>query len=192
MAPTTSPKSTSKKEKVFHPSSRKAGQLARKALRKGRLTDLSAKRGHKDHSVADFFGFWFHAIPDEGVLSLDDIHQLIQDVWLVRFDEELEIEKAARRKGRPQSTKELKLEEIKLQESELYRTGMEIPDLTHPPTVELYRRWDQKEVPYLKLLRFIRISSSDPQNPVVSKPGKHYSILKGDPPQDSAMDIVET
>jgi translation machinery-associated protein 16 len=45
-------------------------------------------------------------------------------VWLTRHDDELEQERAARRKGRPKSTKELKLEEIKLRESEQYRTGM--------------------------------------------------------------------
>ena len=37
---------------------------------------------------------------------------------------ELEQERTARRKGRPKSTKELKLEEIKLHEAEEYRTGM--------------------------------------------------------------------
>ena len=40
-----------KKEKVFHPSSRKAGQLARNALRKGKLGNLAAKRTQKHHSL---------------------------------------------------------------------------------------------------------------------------------------------
>lgn len=55
MAPTTSAKSAvaskGKKEKVFHPASRKAGQLARHALRKGKLGNLATKRNQKHHSL---------------------------------------------------------------------------------------------------------------------------------------------
>jgi translation machinery-associated protein 16 len=52
----------------------------------------------------------------------------------------------------------------------------EVPDLTHGPTVEIFRRWDQKQAAFTELLRFIRISSSLPLKIVVSKPGKHLSI----------------
>ena len=75
-------------------------------------------------SSVDFHGFFYHAIPEEGVLSLEEIHRIIREIWLTRFDEELEQEKTARRKGRPKSTKEAKLEEVKLNEAEAYRTGM--------------------------------------------------------------------
>jgi hypothetical protein len=55
MAPTTSAKSAVaskvKKEKLFHPASRKAGQLARHALRKGKLGNLATKRNQKHHSL---------------------------------------------------------------------------------------------------------------------------------------------
>jgi translation machinery-associated protein 16 len=63
-------------------------------------------------------------MPEEGVLSLQDLHHIISDIWLTRFDEDLEKERSARRKGRPKSLKEVKLEQLKLQEAELYRTGM--------------------------------------------------------------------
>lgn len=62
--------------------------------------------------------------PEGGVLTLEELHDIVKDVWLTRHDVELEAEQAARRKGRPKSTKEAKLEEIKLQEAEEYRTGM--------------------------------------------------------------------
>jgi translation machinery-associated protein 16 len=58
------------------------------------------------------------------VLTLPELHELVSDVWLTRHDAELEEERAARRKGRPKSTKEQKLEEVKLREEEEYRTGM--------------------------------------------------------------------
>ena len=83
-------------------------------------------------STADFYGFFFHAIPEEQqvepgigtVLTLPELHELVSDVWLTRHDAELEEERAARRKGRPKSAKEQKLEEVKLREAEEYRTGM--------------------------------------------------------------------
>lgn len=63
-------------------------------------------------------------MPEEGVLSLEDLHTIFREVWLTRYDEELASERAARRKGRPKSAKEMKLEEMKLREAETYRTGM--------------------------------------------------------------------
>ena len=69
-------------------------------------------------------GFFYHALPPVGVLTLEDLHAVVRDVWLTRHDEELEQERAARRKGRSKSTKEAKLEEIKLRETEEYRSGI--------------------------------------------------------------------
>lgn len=63
-------------------------------------------------------------MPEEGVLSLDEIHQVVREVWLTRFDEELEAEQTARRKGRPRSVKEVRLEELKSREAENYKTGI--------------------------------------------------------------------
>jgi translation machinery-associated protein 16 len=132
---------------------------------------------------------------------------LIQNTWLARHDEELQAEQQARRKGRPKSVHETKLEEMKLRESEEYRTGLgtlfslalssllaqaadrsipEVIDLTHPATVALFRNWDQKEVAYLQLLRYIRISSTDPTSFVVSKPGKH-ALITEDQKNESAL-----
>lgn len=61
MAPSKSPKTaaktaggkvaSAKKEKVYHPESRKASQLARKALRKGKLGNLAQKRGKKHNDL---------------------------------------------------------------------------------------------------------------------------------------------
>ena len=117
-------KPAEKKEKIFHPASRKAGQLARNALRKGKLGNLASKRTTKQHTLVDLYGFFFFAMPDEGVLTLPELHALIADIWLTRHDESLAAEIAARRKGRPKSAAQQRLEDIKLRESEIYRTGM--------------------------------------------------------------------
>ncbi|KAH6915865.1 hypothetical protein BKA70DRAFT_1216178 [Coprinopsis sp. MPI-PUGE-AT-0042] len=192
MAPTPPAKkqATKKKEKIFHPSSRKAGQLVRKSIRKERLQNQASKRKEKHGVEADFYGFFYHALPEDGVLSLEELHGVVRDVWLARHDQDLEEERAARRKGRAKSTRETQLEDTKLLESELYRTGIEVIDLTHGPTVDLFRRWDQKEVAYIDLLRFIRIFRDEPSRFVVSKPGKHVSIVNAaKQDEDSTMAV---
>jgi translation machinery-associated protein 16 len=61
---------------------------------------------------------------DGNVLTLEQLHAIVREIWLTRHDEELEQEKTARREGRPQSTKQIRLEELKMRELEEYRTGM--------------------------------------------------------------------
>lgn len=130
-----------KKEKVYHPESRKAGQINRKAMRRGKLGGLSSNRTKKNiamgeslkHLVpypwltlipADIYGFFYHSMPEDHVMTLDELHRLIRDIWLTRHDEELAAEISARRKGRPKSTREMKLEELQLREQEVYKAGM--------------------------------------------------------------------
>jgi len=192
MAPPKPKAKPMKKEKVFHPLSRKADQLVRAQLRKGKLADQARVRVKKHGGKVDIYSFFYHAIPPEGALSLEDIHMIVQDVWLARHDPELEKERAARRKGRPKSTKELKLEEAKLRESEEYRTGLEVIDLTDPPNVGLFRQWDLKEAPYLQQLRFIRISGESPTVALVSRPGRHPLLQrKEEKTVEESTDSVE-
>lgn len=135
-----------KAEKVFHPLSRKADQMNRTMVRKVKLSVNQSKRhkrvanqgassfstsGCRDNVLkVDIHSFFYHALPDESelprgsALSLEELHELIRDVWLCRHDGDIEQEKIARRKGRPKSTKEVKLEEEKQRGAEIYRTGM--------------------------------------------------------------------
>jgi len=192
MAPNTGKKPKGqKKEKVFHPLSRKADQLVRTQLRKGKLAGQSKARSKKHGEQVNLFGFFFHAIPPEGVLTLEEMHAIVRDVWTTRFDLELEAERAARRKGRPKSTKEQNLESIKEREAEEYRTGIEVIDLTDSTNVELFRQWDQKEVAYIQQLRMIRIFSSDPESVVVSRPGKHPFLMKKEDPEQQQVQETE-
>ncbi|KAI0792142.1 hypothetical protein C8Q75DRAFT_850255 [Abortiporus biennis] len=180
MAPPKQPKKakSQKREKLFHPQSRKADQLARVQLRKSKLADLTKARNKKHGQQVDLYSFFYHAMPPEGVLCLEDLHSIIRDVWLPRFDSEIEAEKAARRKGRPKSSKEQKLEDLKLREAEEYRTGLEVIDLTDPTNVELFRQWDMKEAPFIQQLRFIRICSETPDVAILTRPGKHPFLAK--------------
>lgn len=82
--------------------------------------------------TVDFYTFLYEALPEEGELTLEELHTVIRNVWLTRHDQELQEEQAARRKGRPKSAKEIKLEDLKLQESEGYRTGLGASDRLFP------------------------------------------------------------
>ncbi|KIY66445.1 hypothetical protein CYLTODRAFT_377721 [Cylindrobasidium torrendii FP15055 ss-10] len=186
---TTKPVKHAKKEKIFHPSSRKAGQLQRKNIRQDKLGGQSSVRSKRNNEMANVYGFFYHSLPPTGEMSLVELHELIRDNWLSRHDEELAEEKAARRKGRPKSTREMKLEEAKLRESEEYRTGIDVIDLTHPANVRLFRQWDQKEVAFIDLLRFLRISSTDTERATVSRPGKHFTLVP-DSENEVAADSV--
>lgn len=166
------PKSAPKKEKIFHPDSRKAAQLARTHLRKSKLAEATVKRFQKHAaqgqsltpsidrpslallstidasslgahaSIVDVYGFFYHALPPVGVLALEELHAVVRDAWLTRHDGEVEQERAARRKGRPKSMKEMKLEEIKLRETEEYRTGIGEPEASPSPAYlpDVYHR----------------------------------------------------
>jgi len=71
----------------------------------------------------DVLGFFYTTLPPEGELTLDELHLIVRDIWLTRHDKDLEQERAKRRKGRPKSTKEMQIEELKIREAEEYRTG---------------------------------------------------------------------
>ncbi|KAF8814212.1 hypothetical protein BYT27DRAFT_7130196 [Phlegmacium glaucopus] len=113
------------------------------------------KTESKHHSLLDLYAFSYQAMPEEGVLSLQDLHHIASDTWLTRFDEYLEKESS--------SSKEMKLEERKLLGAELYRIGIEIIDLTHGPTVGVFRRWDKEDLAFIQRTRFTRIYSSEPE-----------------------------
>ncbi|KZT43117.1 hypothetical protein SISSUDRAFT_1057887 [Sistotremastrum suecicum HHB10207 ss-3] len=181
-----------KKEKVFHPQSRKAGQLERKQLRVAKLGEAASKKSKKAYEKIDRHAFFFHALPPEvECLTLEQVHHIVRDILLPRHDEEIEREKKTRRKGRPPSAKEVKLEELKAQEAEEYRTGMEVIDLTHPANVTLLRRWNQDERAFLDLLRYIRISSTTPEVAPVTRPGRH-GTLSGNTIDEVSPDAAET
>ncbi|KAG8893606.1 hypothetical protein FRB99_001853, partial [Tulasnella sp. 403] len=188
---------SSPKEKVFHPQSRKAAQLERAHLRKNKLGDAKTKRSRiqveKSTSTAlspgpriahvvitvDRFVFFQHALPsDVESLSLSEVHETIRDIWLHRHDKQLAEEQARRRKGEPRSAKEDKiLAQIEMEKEE-YRTGLEIPDLTDPLTVEVLRKWDDGDPNYLPLLRLVMVYSGDPDKIALTRRGEMVRNLQ--------------
>ena len=74
--------------------------------------------------LVDTYKFYHHCLPDDGVLTLEELHGIVRDIWLARFDDQLEAEQTSRRKGRPKSATQMKMEEIKLRDTDEYRTGL--------------------------------------------------------------------
>jgi hypothetical protein len=65
----------------------------------------------------------------------------------------------------------------------------EVPDLTHEPTVELFRRWKNGDPQYLTLLRLISISSEHPEEAVITRRGLQEAPLS-DASETPVIDIV--
>lgn len=63
---------------------------------------------------------------------------------------------------------------------------VEVVDLTDAANVALFRKWDQKDSAYIQQLRFIRISSAQPDVFTVSRYGQHFSLAKPPKPVPAA------
>jgi translation machinery-associated protein 16 len=64
-----------------------------------------------------------------------------------------------------------------------------VVDLTNPINVELFRRWKRDDSAYLDILRYVRISSEDPEKLVVSRSGKHQNLKNQDKADMIALPI---
>lgn len=145
--------------------------------------------------TADKYAFFFHAIPPEAThLTLAELHELVQSLWLTRHDRALEEERSARRKGRPKSSKDNQLEEMKRQDAEEYRTGLDLPNFTDTATLALFRKWDAVDVSYLYILHFIRICGEFPEAVHVARIGRDgpaEGLVKSNADDNAIMDVDE-
>ncbi|CDZ96886.1 Translation machinery-associated protein 16 [Phaffia rhodozyma] len=156
-----------------HPGSRRAGQMDRIVLRKAKLSKASQARAKSTSQRLERPLFFHHSLsePPFECHTLQGLHDLISEVYLTRWDDELETLRKERRAGRPKSKREDDLEEIKRREAQEYESGFEVPDLTNPTTVTLLRSWTSCDPSFLPQLRYIRVSKINPEHVVVSKKG---------------------
>ena len=81
---------------------------------------------------------------------------------------------------------------VRLESSHLSLTFFsEVIDLTNLVNVDLFRKWDQKEVAYVEQLRFIRIASGSPETISLSRPGKHPSLRMTDSLKNQEHRIIQ-
>jgi translation machinery-associated protein 16 len=148
------------REKIFHPQSRKADQIARSNLRKDKMSAAASIRRKRDAAqgaslrpptrphtetppTVDIYTFFFHALPPTGTLTLPELHAVVTDAWLPRHSAALDAERAARRPGRPPSAREAALAAATDREAEEYRSGLGArrPSLSRTDTDEAQRWW---------------------------------------------------
>lgn len=93
-----------------------------------------------------------HASP----LSIPEIQAMIED-YLGRDDEELANLKAARRSGRPPTTRQTLLEQSQATEQNEYAAGFWVPDLEDAENLKKLKEWSG-EWSGLATLKYSRIS----------------------------------
>ena len=82
----------------------------------------------------DIYSGFYHAIPDEGILTLDELHSLVRNIWLASHDQGLESERASRCAGRPKSA----IKELPLNDDLRIRTIEVLAYSTHPDFISLF------------------------------------------------------
>ncbi|ORX40219.1 hypothetical protein BD324DRAFT_616940 [Kockovaella imperatae] len=189
-------KKTIKGKDNLHPSSRKAGQLQRVHLRAAKLDHRAKIRQSISSQKLERPLFFLHSLPSSHPLSLPALRELITDVYLARHDARISELEGQRRSGRPKDKELIDLEEIKKREQAEWETGIEVPDLTHGPTVKiLFGLQDSStslQQSHLDLLRHIRLFKDDPDTVLVTREGKWdkmgFGVEEGQEPRGS--DVV--
>lgn len=140
-------KNVAKSTAAMHIKGRKFKQLNRATLRDQRITTKKQKSLEQKENELAFLFFVQKLINDDEdfktykTFTLKDIQAFIE-LFVSRYDDELKQLKKDRRPGRPQTTRQLNLEEVVKHENQVYDTGYRAPDLTTRETVEFLRLWN--------------------------------------------------
>ncbi|KAF2087187.1 hypothetical protein K490DRAFT_42499 [Saccharata proteae CBS 121410] len=149
------------KATALHENSRDSQRLQRAAARDDKLNRLANARSKQNQPFLQRVGFFRDAaqerIADEP-FTLDEISSLIND-FIHRADEELAELKAARRAGRPPTTREQQLKEQQAQEEKEFVSGYWVPDVTDVKTLTYLKNWNEEWIS-CNNMDFIRISKT--------------------------------
>jgi translation machinery-associated protein 16 len=107
-------------------------------------------------------------VPTPEPLSQDEIAKIL-DQYLSRYDVEYTEVKAARRAGRPLSSREQVLKSLRDSERQEHESGFWIPDLTDQKNVEVLKAWNGQWVA-LNNMKFVRVSSQGEVKPSIWPP----------------------
>lgn len=140
-------KRLSKSTGSVHIKGRKFKQINRATLRDKKLTQKKQKALEQKENELSIVYFLQLIINDDDdfkvqeTFSLEEIKQFIE-LFLTRFDDELEELRATRRPGRPASNRQQILEEKVKHDQQVYATGIKVPDLSDVETVKRLRLWN--------------------------------------------------
>ena len=159
----------------MHPSSRKGHQMERILLRSDKLKQATRRQYNAKELKVERPLFFIYSMTSPDPLTLDQLKSLIQDKFIGRNDESIKELESKRRPGRPKDAKLVSAELAKEIEMSEYKSGFEVPDLTHLGTTKLIWRWLETDVglkgSHLDALRVIRVTPEGTE-PVVVREGR--------------------
>jgi translation machinery-associated protein 16 len=151
----------------LHPNSRKAQQLQRTFLRQNRHKEKQSQQLLNKWGLLIDRLLWFQALSLEQPLeNQEQIHQIISEQYLHRFDEELEEfekEQKSSLHSKPKGQRQRNTEFTLAKEQEEYQKGaFQLPDLTETKEIELLRNWqgDISSIGTFKMISLTRPKSS--------------------------------
>ncbi|KAK9450214.1 translation machinery-associated protein 16 [Limtongia smithiae] len=150
-----------KKKDAVHPKARKFKQLNRATLRERKVVKGKMDRGVVRESQIIRFKFLRACVDkpenaDKLVFTEEEIQQMILE-FISRDDAELKQLQAARRPGRPSSSRQDALQTRRGFEMDEFDAGFYTPDLMNKDIVKAFRDWNQ-EHSGIGLLKFVRIA----------------------------------
>ncbi|KAI4097121.1 MAG: hypothetical protein LQ344_000530 [Seirophora lacunosa] len=144
----------------LHENSRDARRLRRAGARSEKLEKLAAARGRATQPLLQRIAFFQTAAQESSEpFNISSIQGLI-DIYLARDSTELSTLQASRRSGRPTSTREDTLKQQMDAEAKEYVSGLWLPDMEDPETVEKLKDWSGEWM-NLNTLKFARALNSE-------------------------------
>lgn len=157
-------------ESAIHPRARKFKQLNKATLRQQKLTKQKATRDDVKQGQILRVRFFKDAVdmePEKDTFTVAEIQKMI-DAFISRDDDELEKLKAARRPGRPASSRQDQIQARIHAERKEYKSGYKCPDLTDAQTVDRLRTWSGT-AGGLNVFKFVRITPDSDQTTIASE-----------------------
>ncbi|KAK6459182.1 translation machinery-associated protein 16 [Scheffersomyces xylosifermentans] len=162
-------KNLSKSTGSIHIKGRKFKQLNRATLRDKKITSKKIKSlEQKENDLASIF-FLQKLINEDDefktvqTFTLQEMKSFIE-LFISRFDDELEQLRKDRRPGRPQTNRQQILEEKRKYDQQIYLTGFKIPDLTDKGTVDRLKLWNGT-TGGATVMKFVHVSKDMEQLP---------------------------
>ncbi|KAG9479966.1 hypothetical protein GDO78_011797 [Eleutherodactylus coqui] len=155
------PQNKVKQEKVIHPYSRKAAQLAREGHKQDRKEKMKNEKAVKLSILREKLE-WFqgHLEPNKTEYTKKEACELIES-YLHRFDtelEQIELHNSIKgRQARQHGSRESVIKQTIERERGLYNGyGMEIPDIANTKHLKTFREWDLdlNKLPNIKMRKF--------------------------------------
>ena len=140
----------------LHEDSRDARRLRKAGARDDRVIRMTAVRQKANGQWLERIAFMQDSIPETlHPLEEKEVRVLVQ-AYLSRDDEELKQMKAERRAGRPPSTRQTALEQLRELEKQEYESGFWLPNMQDEETLQKLDAWKGD---WLSLgnLRFVRL-----------------------------------